>query len=459
MGLIFDDALLNYWMPIMGLLILIAVFVNIVVYLLGIFIQNDKIKGAAKTGFVEIFYSAVIIAFVMFTVNTGNSLVKSLVVDTNGEFSVYYPVGRNLVGSAALGRTFLDYSYEPVDLCKETGTFLADNPNSPYYWDPVKKEGIPYCHIRVAMYFLNTLFGELDDFNFHVYLSSLLSSTLADFAINIEFVFEKAGFFTLTPWRGFVVLGNLMKTFIFETAIKIMTLLKFQEVLISFISQALFPGLFILGIIMRTFVFTRKLGGLLMAIALVLFFIFPMFYVFPGIIIKHIKDELRTADDLDPKIAHYIYASGNITILGSKLDLGKEAEEYRKLDVYIKSEGGGDHKKSLEDGELLRPSGEDSAYNFNTGNRVTDRDQALRAFKDNYDVGMKWFQNISSSKWYDPFPGSAFDNGGIFDMLARYAFFSIFFGLLGILASIAAIRSLSMVLGGDIEIAGLTHLI
>lgn len=443
----------------MGVLILIALFINILAYLLGIFLQNDKIKGAAKTGFVEIFYSIVIIAFVMFTVNAANALVKSLVVDNNGEFNIYYPVGRNLVGSAALGRTFLDYSYQPVNLCQETGTFLTDNPNSPYYWDPVKKEGIPYCHIRVAMYFLNTLFNELDDFNFRVYLSSLLSSTLADFAINIEFVFEKAGFFTITPWRGFVVLGNLMKTFVFETSIKILSLLKFQEIMISFISQALFPGLFMLGIIMRTFVFTRKLGGLLMAIALVLFFVLPMFYVFPGIIIKHIKDELRTSDDLDPKIAHYLYASGNITILGSKLDLDKEAEEYRKLDTYRKSEGADDLRKSVEDGTLMGRGTGDSAYDINTANRIANRDQALQKLKENYDIGMQWFQNVSSTKWYDPFPGSAFDNGGIFDMLSRYAFFSIFFGLLGILASIAAIRSLSVMLGGDIEIAGLTHLI
>ena len=71
-----------------------------------------------------------------------------------------------------------------------------------------------------------------------------------------------------------------------------------------------------------------------------------------------------------------------------------------------------------------------------------------------------WFGEISKVAWYDRFwIGGMFKAGGIVDTLARLAFFSVFFALLGALATIAAIKNLSIMLGGETEIAGLTHLI
>jgi len=49
--------------------------------------------------------------------------------------------------------------------------------------------------------------------------------------------------------------------------------------------------------------------------------------------------------------------------------------------------------------------------------------------------------------------------GGVIDATARFVFFSMFFALLAVFATVGAIRSLSPLLGGDVELAGLTHLI
>ena len=49
--------------------------------------------------------------------------------------------------------------------------------------------------------------------------------------------------------------------------------------------------------------------------------------------------------------------------------------------------------------------------------------------------------------------------GGVIDGTARLVFFSMFFTLLSVFSTVGAVRALSPLLGGDTEIAGLTHLI
>ncbi len=444
MALIFDNVFTSYGATLLGIIILTATFINILIFLLGTFLQDDKIKSMARTGFVEIVYSAVIIAFVLVAVGWSQDVAKSLVGDKNGEVNVHVP---------------LKDRYVDVDLCRETGTLLSDNPFSPYYYKNANgvAEGIPYCHIRLAIYYLHTLFNELDMYAFKQYISYLFTSTMADFSINLQYVLEKAGFFTFNPYRGFFVLGNLMKTFAFETAIKIMGVVKFQEVMISYISQALFPGLLMLGVLLRTFAFTRKIGGLLMAIALVLFFVFPMFYAFPGLIVMQVKHDFRDADNPDPGIADYMYAKGTFTTLGKDVDLQKEVEKYKKLREQVENLGPDEFRKKVNSGQILNGDnpGDPSLKDFNLLNGEINPESVSETYKS----GSRFLNIVTTTKWYDTDTTAVFDQNGVFDALARLSFFSLFFGILAIIASIASIRSLSVMLGGDVEIAGLTHLI
>jgi hypothetical protein len=43
--------------------------------------------------------------------------------------------------------------------------------------------------------------------------------------------------------------------------------------------------------------------------------------------------------------------------------------------------------------------------------------------------------------------------------MGRMVFFSLFFSFLAVMSTIAAIKGLSPLFGGDVEIAGLTHLV
>jgi len=67
---------------------------------------------------------------------------------------------------------------------------------------------------------------------------------------------------------------------VFETASRLMAGIYAQIYFIDVIAYGIAPVFLLLGIILRTFFFTRKLGGLLLAIAIALFIVYPLTYAF-----------------------------------------------------------------------------------------------------------------------------------------------------------------------------------
>ena len=76
-----------------------------------------------------------------------------------------------------------------------------------------------------------------------------------------------------------------------------------------------------------------------------------------------------------------------------------------------------------------------------------------------YERGQDWFNNVSREGKFDNFVTFAWEKNGPVETLSRLTFWSLFFALFSVIGTIAAIRSLSVTFGGDIEIAGLTRLI
>ncbi len=67
---------------------------------------------------------------------------------------------------------------------------------------------------------------------------------------------------------------------VFDSMSKMLASIYAQKYFIDVVSFGLAPILLLLGILLRTFFFTRKLGGLLLAIALSLFIVYPLTYAF-----------------------------------------------------------------------------------------------------------------------------------------------------------------------------------
>jgi hypothetical protein len=463
---------MGQWVWVAGLALGITTALVGVVYMLSEFLMNDKMKTWAKSEFAEIFYSAIIISLIITGVPLVDQVVQgSLMLSNTGVGSSGAPGCSGTVTSthipvADAGKFIGGKSYTCLDICN---TNDADPNNigasivSPYH-------DVPSCHVRLGMWFMRELFEEGKYFAFDTYLSYIKTSMISEFTINIEFMFEKAGFFTFTPWKGFFTIGNKIKEMCFDWTIKVMMVDKFQEVLLRYIATALFPSLLVIGGILRTFSFTRKLGGLLLAMAIALYFIFPAFYAFGALILLDMKNDravqsqwLANSDanpdhTPDPMVINTMYIKGTLAMPG-----GSGTQDYQEMkdrlkvyegmssDQYMKAMEG----RPCDSADPMSPCFDLSSQDYKTLSDPQKEDAMKKAWAS----ADSWFGSVSKESKIDKFVSFAWEKNGPVDIAARLTFWSMFFSLFGVLGTIAGIRSLSVTFGGDIEIAGLTRLI
>lgn len=460
------------WLWLVGAALGIATILVTIVYVLSDFLLNERMKTWAKMELVEIFYSAIIIAMAIAALPIIDSAVQ----------------GGILIGSETAGDVTFGCSGTPTDawipvIENEAKVYRCYNICGPQIAEDLPNsiyEEIEPCHMRLGIWYLREVFDESRDFAFDVYLSYIKTSMIAEFTINIEFVTEKAGFFTFAPWRGFYTMGNTIKAVVFDWAMKIMMLTKFQEVMLRFIATALFPALFVIGAVLRTFTFTRRLGGLLLAMAVAMYFVFPAFYAFGAVVMLDLKNTAFASGDWvdvnpanpsgatdanpagmanpNPPIANAMYIRGDIQTIGGDGKLStEEAKEYLgKFEGMSSDQYHDDFLKRMEAGEYDgKPMIQ--SYDFSAKRKnETEENESLKKVKEAAD---SWFGSISKEKKMDKFVTFAWERNGPIETLSRLTFWSLFFSLFSVIGTIAAIRSLATTFGGDIEIAGLTRLI
>ncbi len=420
------------------------------VYVLGSILMNDKMKGWAKMELFELFYSAIIITVGLFAVTTVNNVVQGAI--GMGEPSVSPSCGASITWTYVK----MGYgNYQCMDIC---GDEIAAPETSVYH-------GVPSCHVRLGMWLLHSVFDETSRLAMDIYIDYLWKGMLQELSITVQFLFEKAGVFSMAPWRGFYTMGNTVRALVFDWAIKIMMLAKFQEFILRFIAIAFFPAFFVIGALLRTFSLTRRLGGLMLAMAIALYFIFPAFYSFGALVALDIKNQARSkwmADPVanphhipDPPIANSIYSNGTITMIGGDVAVTDIYENYERMDSMDSEE----YLKCMETGDC--PQGVEKItpdFDLSKDPGLTDEQKKEKA-AEQWGKTDDLLKTFSKKSKLDRLMDFAWDPNGPVDSLARLTFFSVFFSLFGIFATIAGIRSLSMTFGGDIEIAGLTRLI
>lgn len=418
----FFSSIYSDWAGIaVALLILSAIIIGLV-YMIGGLISNDKIKAFGKVELVEILYSCVILFMTVNLIGLATNLAYGLSNDN-------------------------DYSKVAC---------------GPEYQKYTQYQGVP-CHIILSMDYLNSLFNEGQDISYGVYSNYIITGMLSEMSINLEVITIQTGVFSYNPLKGFFVVGNVIKAMVFDYLVKIMTIAKFQEVFLRFIAIAAFPVFFTIGLVLRTFFFTRKLGGLLMAFSLSLFFIFPMFYIFGGIIFNNLKGKSLNAGS--SSAIQYVYEdlnglpgfiqfdtnnpSGKVVDISAIKSNAEIAYGSNSLGSYGTSQFPSDLDSELAKLNICK-----------TSSPPKDDDTVKAMIKEGDDKAASFLDFLQGKNLYNK---AAFlvvaEPGGYIDSASRLAFFSLFFSFLSIMATIAATKSLSGLLGGDTEIAGLTHLI
>ncbi|MFH1094706.1 MAG: hypothetical protein V1728_00635 [Candidatus Micrarchaeota archaeon] len=135
------------------------------------------------------------------------------------------------------------------------------------------------CHIRVAEDYLQTLFAASQTHTADMLRQYSILAVFANFDKRSNGQTDPAGTLTLAPFVGLTMPVETLG-FLIDVSIKNMMVIAFQQDALEYLHLAFFPIFFTLGIFLRSLFFTRRTGGLLIALALGFYVIFPMTYVF-----------------------------------------------------------------------------------------------------------------------------------------------------------------------------------
>ena len=135
------------------------------------------------------------------------------------------------------------------------------------------------CYITVARQYLTTYYDIGSKAAEEALRDSVRYQNFANAGRSIQANLWKLGFAGVSyrPNAGLSIEAE-RKGAIFETMGRLLASIYAQRYFIDVISYGIAPIMLLLGILLRTFFFTRKLGGLLLAIALALFIIYPLTY-------------------------------------------------------------------------------------------------------------------------------------------------------------------------------------
>lgn len=135
------------------------------------------------------------------------------------------------------------------------------------------------CYITVARQYLTAYYDSGGRFAEEALRDSVRYQNFANAGRSIQANLWKLGFAGVSyrPNAGLSIEAE-RKGAIFETMGRLLASIYAQRYFIDVVSYGIAPIMLLLGILLRTFFFTRKLGGLMLAIALALFIIYPLTY-------------------------------------------------------------------------------------------------------------------------------------------------------------------------------------
>ncbi|MEM4367047.1 MAG: hypothetical protein QW035_02870 [Candidatus Anstonellales archaeon] len=339
-------------------------------------------------------------------------------------------------------------------------TVITSLPYGPDICPNAQQATIP-CHIAYAKQFLNSMFIELDYVIFRqlAWYSVISLLTNTEISLEVGMISKPWAPFMIFHAKELIIRDTVQHMFTFMLALKVI------ENTFAFISLFFFPLMLIGGVLLRILKYTRRLGGLLIAIALVSHYITPIPFIVGGMLYNQYRiDQGLPYSDLKPVL--YKAKTTSSTGVPAILDL-------KDNDIYDS------WKKSYES------QSQGQAIDYTTSNmqyQLKDN-LVIEPYVDPHDAssvssGIASFllEAISFTKYLSLYVFTAgfgqgesivdfiygidlVKKGGALDVSGTVLAYVFFFTFISLLSSIAAVRSLSETFGGDSEIAGLTRLI
>lgn len=399
----------------------ISVFLSSIAYMVGTALSDDRIKGWARFEVYEIFYSALLGVLIASSwgimIGLSDDIAKSL--DQQGYL---FAIGQmdNKPIFLTMAQTYMQEIYGEI----------------------------AYLYTEISKVTSVTMF--LDSISYTV------------IAAQLE---DVGGSVSLSLCPLFVGPFNFLMGNITEMLIRVGLIAIFQTSLLAFIKSVM-PAFIGVGFALRIPGPTRKLGGLMMAMGLMLYFMFPMFYVFGGGIYHSLEPVEKFAG---MRIAKFNSYFGTVNIFGNSIEYDREFDDRLAVyEEYIKS----GKLEEMNTEELEASLGSDlqkihsNFYSVDTSlpgfiKVIIDSILSLPELIGN----LVCISRVGAQAWnyglLSPFvlDNKLFISEIMFEILANLLFFTTIFSFMALMAVIAGIKGLSPLLGGDVEIAGLTHFI
>ncbi|MEM2963299.1 MAG: hypothetical protein QXW70_01555 [Candidatus Anstonellales archaeon] len=290
------------------------------------------------------------------------------------------------------------------------------------------------CQVSLAKNYLGIIFNSSKQMAGQIIWINSTFMFLSDIGVGLRLTIIPMSDLSIKPFAALSMVSDALLIAI-DILYKMMIALRFQEYLLDIIWQTIFPIFLIFGFFLRNFFLTRRLGGLMIAIAVGFYFVYPFMYALSGYIL--IGYSGRTLNPL------------NIDRLGL-------------INPFEIGGGGNITRESMPTPESLfeiEPTrinlvGEQSQPTMEGYLRILRSliQHILEIFRSLVDVPHAFLRTYRGSAWI-------IGEGGVFESVARMMIFSLFMPFVAIMSTIASIKILSPLLGGDVEIAGLTRLI
>jgi hypothetical protein len=240
---------INYWAPwqrVIYIALMIGAGIVALAWMYARTVRDDKMVGWCKGELMQLAYTVLILIASL-------ALVSAL----SGSLAA---VSRISLAGGAEAQSWQGYV---LARCAPTSNALYDRP----------------CHIRLAEDYLQILASATTAQAETVLNYNSVLAEASSIGLSFRGMPDPAGNLDIAPLAGLSVPLETLG-FVFDIANKNLMVIRFQQFLLEFLHLAFFPLFLTLGLFLRTLYFTRKLGGLLIAIALGAYIVYPMMFVF-----------------------------------------------------------------------------------------------------------------------------------------------------------------------------------
>lgn len=251
--------IINNWQALAVLALLLSSVLVAIAYMIGTGLEMPELQAWAKTEFVQIITNAILILALFVTIAFINLIVLGVAYESNlglEECNILSGATGGVDCLRAVTTNYLDVQI--TDTMEKSAKTVLESNTKDSAW-AARRFGINCISL--------------------VYCVQL--------GINM-------GFF------GHYALNTDMYAIVFEHYTNLLAFIAAQRFFVEQISFKMAPAILAVGIVARSFFFTRKLGGLLMAIAIGCMFFFPGMYIFDWVTMDMATNGDTAGTDQDP---------------------------------------------------------------------------------------------------------------------------------------------------------------